>query len=35
MNHRHRKTLHAHFAHPVSANISSRAGADPERDYPL
>lgn len=25
MNHRHRKTLHALFAHPVSANISSRA----------
>ena len=25
MNHKHRKTLHALFAHPVSANISSRA----------
>lgn len=25
MNHKHRKVLHALFAHPVSANISSRA----------
>lgn len=25
MNHKHRKTLHALFAHPVSANISTRA----------
>ncbi len=25
MNHKHRKTLHALFAHPVSANISSRS----------
>lgn len=25
MNHRHRKILHALFAHPVSANISARA----------
>jgi len=25
MNHKHRKVLHALFAHPVSANISPRA----------
>lgn len=25
MNHRHRKVLHALFAHPVSANIAPRA----------
>jgi hypothetical protein len=25
MNHKHRKVLHALFAHPVSANISTRA----------
>ena len=25
MNHKHRKTLHSLFAHPVSANISSRS----------
>ncbi|MBR0673664.1 hypothetical protein [Neoroseomonas soli] len=25
MNHRHRKVLHAIFAHPVSANIDPRA----------
>ena len=25
MNHKHRKVLHSIFAHPVSANISSRA----------
>lgn len=25
MNHKHRKVLHALFAHPVSANISARA----------
>ncbi len=25
MNHKHRKTLHAIFAHPVSANIDPRA----------
>jgi len=25
MNHRHRKVLHALFAHPVSANIDPRA----------
>jgi hypothetical protein len=25
MNHKHRKTLHALFAHPVSANISTRS----------
>lgn len=25
MNHKHRKTLHALFAHPVSANISPKA----------
>ena len=27
MNHKHRKTLHALFAHPVSANIATRAVA--------
>jgi len=25
MNHKHRKVLHALFAHPVSANISTRS----------
>lgn len=25
MNHKHRKVLHSLFAHPVSANISTRA----------
>lgn len=25
MNHKHRKTLHALFAHPVSANIKTKA----------
>ncbi len=25
MNHKHRKVLHALFAHPISANISSRS----------
>ena len=25
MNHKHRKVLHALFAHPVSANISARS----------
>ena len=25
MNHKHRKVLHALFAHPVSANIATRA----------
>ena len=25
MNHKHRKTLHSVFAHPASANISSRS----------
>lgn len=25
MNHKHRKTLHALFAHPVSANINYQA----------
>ena len=25
MNHKHRKTLHSLFAHPVSANISTRS----------
>ena len=25
MNHKHRKVLHALFAHPVSANISTKA----------
>ncbi len=25
MNHKHRKTLHALFAHPVSANIAAKA----------